>query len=746
MRRTRDPLLLAAALVLLCTGILVTREATQWVGKSFPGFLILENRVVASAGLAHWSGTQSGKIYRYEVTAVDGRPVRSSLGLLETVSGIAPGTPIRYEFAAGGDVFERTIDTHTFSWFDFSMLFGAYLFCGLSLGGLALAIRYMRGSDRTATGTAIPLFIVGMWSLTAMDLYGPYRLFRLHAFCESFLFAAMIHLAICFPDPFKWLDRHPRAVLVPYGVAAVLALIAQIGLMTPEVYVATQLFSIRAFGAGLAFLILCHGIRWVKNPSFETRQRLKVVALGCGAALGPQLVISVWAAMTGSKAPQNIMALTGIFFPISVGYAVMRQNVLGVDELVRRSMQYVLMTAVVFGTYVGCLTAFEVAFQGSEFRDSSSFMLALAGVSVFGLIPMRDRLQVWVDRAFFRTSYNFSRIIEDTSRRLASATELQVIYDELSKTVGEAVHPEWIALYFRRSNHRPLEAVAAANIPIPRLLMLLNDVEDSVLPVDGEEGCLAVPFRVEEDLRAVLLLGPRRSGRMYSGDDRRLLLTIANQGAVAIQNALAMEELRRINAKLEGRVDERTSELNHALAELQKKNTLLTRLSTTDSLTGLRNRAYLDEALATEFSRSRRLGTELTVLMVDLDHFKRVNDDYGHQAGDEVLRQVAELIRRNLRASDVAGRYGGEEFLIILSARSSGDGGLVFAERLRMGVEDMSCADAAGNQFCVTLSAGVSTLRADHRNIDALVSEADVALYRAKGLGRNRIVLTEEES
>ncbi len=724
----------------------MTAEALQWAGKPFPGFLVLENRVVASAGLSHWPATRDGDLYQYHVNRVDGRPLHAASELTEYVQGLPVGTAVAYEFATGNEILDQTIETRMFGWLDFWLLFGAFLFCGVGVGGLALSIRFLRGTDRMATGTFVPLWIVGMWALTAMDLYGPYRLFRVHALCESLLFAAMIHLALAFPEPLRWLDEYPRRIVIPYLAAAGLALVAQLGLMTPEVYTVTQQTAVTAFGGGLIFLIVSQWTRWVRSPSFETRQRIKVVALGCGAALGPQAVIALWATITGGKAPQNVMALTGWLFPVSIGYAVTRQNVLGVDELVRRSLQYVILTVAVYFVYAGSLTAFDVALQGSEFRQSSYFALALAFISVTCLMPMRDRLQVAVDRAFFRTSYNFSRIVEETSERLASATEVQVINDDLTEIVGDALHPEWISLYLRRSHHRPLEAVVPARIPVPSLLALLTDAETSTLPVDGEGGCIAVPFRVEEGLRAILLLGPTRSGRVYSGDDRRLLLTIANQGAVAIQNALAMDELRHVNTKLEARVDERTVELNDALEELQEKNTLLTRLSTTDSLTGLRNRAYLDDALVGEFSRARRLETDLTILMVDIDHFKRVNDRYGHQAGDGVLRQVAELIRGNLRTSDIAGRYGGEEFLIILTARESGDGGLVFAERLRMNVEDLICVDATGNHFNVTLSAGVATLCPEHANVDDLVSDADAALYRAKNSGRNRSEVAREYS
>lgn len=170
--------------------------------------------------------------------------------------------------------------------------------------------------------------------------------------------------------------------------------------------------------------------------------------------------------------------------------------------------------------------------------------------------------------------------------------------------------------------------------------------------------------------------------------------------------------------------------------ELIQKNRLLEQLSTTDPLTGLRNRRYLTEMLAVEFLRAQRHRTALSVVMADIDHFKGVNDRHGHAAGDAVLEGVAGVLKRRMRGSDHGGRYGGEEFLIVL-ANADVDGARIFAERLRQEVEETGFANDAG-PIHVTLSLGVAALRASHETPGDLVAEADEALYRAKEAGRNR--------
>lgn len=174
--------------------------------------------------------------------------------------------------------------------------------------------------------------------------------------------------------------------------------------------------------------------------------------------------------------------------------------------------------------------------------------------------------------------------------------------------------------------------------------------------------------------------------------------------------------------------------------ELRAKSDLMTQISTTDALTGLRTRRYASEVLAIEILRARRYGSPLSILMADVDHFKRVNDEYGHLAGDEVLAGVAQKLLDQLRASDVAGRFGGEEILVIMG-QSTADGAEVLAERWRMAVEDAEFEAPDGRKVRVQLSIGVASWDASLETGDALIARADEMLYRAKANGRNQVVV-----
>ncbi|MBN1197429.1 MAG: sensor domain-containing diguanylate cyclase [Candidatus Aminicenantes bacterium] len=163
----------------------------------------------------------------------------------------------------------------------------------------------------------------------------------------------------------------------------------------------------------------------------------------------------------------------------------------------------------------------------------------------------------------------------------------------------------------------------------------------------------------------------------------------------------------------------------------------LERLATSDSLTGLANRQHLMKRLEYELKRAERYDTPLTLLMIDLDNFKQINDTRGHQAGDVVLRGFAGLVGRILREIDHAGRYGGEEFCVVLPETDL-EGGIVIAERIRESVENHAFSGPGEVSFHVTCSIGV--VHAESADMDELISTADRRLYEAKRSGRNRVV------
>lgn len=174
-----------------------------------------------------------------------------------------------------------------------------------------------------------------------------------------------------------------------------------------------------------------------------------------------------------------------------------------------------------------------------------------------------------------------------------------------------------------------------------------------------------------------------------------------------------------------------------------RKIAILQYESITDSLTGLKNRRYFDQRLHEEIAHSRRYRLPLSLLLIDVDHFKVVNDTYGHQIGDKVLKNLSKVILEMVRDSDIVARYGGEEIAIITPNTEKAEA-ILLAERLRNIVQKSTLAsiDATQEVVQITISIGVSTLNLVVMDKDALVEEADKALYEAKKLGRNRVQIS----
>ncbi len=191
------------------------------------------------------------------------------------------------------------------------------------------------------------------------------------------------------------------------------------------------------------------------------------------------------------------------------------------------------------------------------------------------------------------------------------------------------------------------------------------------------------------------------------------------------------EQLRQMNAELEGLVQART-------LELVEKNRELEILSVTDKLTGLANRRKLDQVLDEELIRARRYDVPFSVLVLDIDHFKRVNDVHGHVAGDLVLEGMARILRQSTRDSDVVARMGGEEFVVVCP-HSGLERGREVAEKIRLSIE---AHDFSGIGR-ITASLGVAVFRRDD-SMASLLARADAAAYRAKAAGRNRVEVSDE--
>jgi two-component system cell cycle response regulator len=235
-------------------------------------------------------------------------------------------------------------------------------------------------------------------------------------------------------------------------------------------------------------------------------------------------------------------------------------------------------------------------------------------------------------------------------------------------------------------------------------------VFDPELRMKGFESLYLLPLLVKDEVVGTFTVAARRPGA-FPGDRREMLGVIANQVAISLQNGRMYQALEE--------------------------------QATTDGLTGLVNHRTFQERFSAMLGRADRHRFKVALLLTDIDHFKRINDSYGHPTGDQVLKRVASILKGSARKIDIVARYGGEEFAIVLEGTDR-NGARQLAERIRQEVEEQSF-DSSKGRFQATLSLGVAVYPDDARSKQDVITRADQALYAAKHGGRNRTVCAPDE-
>ncbi len=270
----------------------------------------------------------------------------------------------------------------------------------------------------------------------------------------------------------------------------------------------------------------------------------------------------------------------------------------------------------------------------------------------------------------------------------------------------------------------------------------------------GKEACLVVIIGDEIGKRVRLEEADVLIGRASTTDIQLDMDNVSRNHAVVTRTALGwvLRDLGSTNGTFvnEQRVDERALKdgdqirIGRAMLKFLRGGNVeaqyheeIYRLMTIDGLTQVHNKRHFQESLEREFARSKRYGNPFALILFDIDHFKKINDTYGHLAGDEVLRTLGMLLKKRVRTNDIVARVGGEEFAVILPEAGK-PGGVALAEKIRKLVEDEPFS-YNGVAIPVTVSLGVAGYEAHHESSETVVSEADEKLYEAKRGGRNRV-------
>jgi two-component system, cell cycle response regulator len=342
-------------------------------------------------------------------------------------------------------------------------------------------------------------------------------------------------------------------------------------------------------------------------------------------------------------------------------------------------------------------------------RSGDGFFMQLPS----GSMDIRDRIAQHLDQALFDS------VIAAEVRALANAGEFHRLFDQLSQVLSQLNAYRWLAVSTPAPEHLGLhchpklaesaerEARAALGLQGELAAIAVHD-EDAVYIADEIEA-IVCSIRFDNLVVGTIALSPAPADHE---DAQKLIPLVARELGGALRMAALVEESQR--------------------------------QASIDLLTGLMNRRAFLPSIRAEVARGNRYGQALSVLLLDIDHFKLINDRFGHAAGDQVLSSVGHLLQRTLRNTDFAARWGGEEFVISLTCTDV-DGGRVVAERTRAVVEGMLVYDSAGARIPVTVSVGLASLLPDE-TVDQLMDRADRAMYAAKYGGRNRVGVDDPNS
>ena len=338
---------------------------------------------------------------------------------------------------------------------------------------------------------------------------------------------------------------------------------------------------------------------------------------------------------------------------------------------------------------------------------------------------------------------DFETVIEVVSQINAKSLDLDLIERFTLNTVMGQFAVQQVFLMRRQDHSEPLIVpVASRNVEVPFFDFLSDSAFALKLISIGR------PFEIDE---AKDVLGEFEEFRTLAGSGVELCVPLVKEGnetePVDLKGVLCLG--KKFNRIKFSQSDKDFLALLGSMVAISLHNAQLYHRSILDELTQVYSRGHFDVYLAQEIERLRRYGkpagsgesediSQMSLVMFDLDDFKKVNDTHGHQAGDVVLKQTAQLVRGKIRSADVVARYGGEEFVIVLPETSKVNA-LRAAERLRRAIENHRIPVKDAGQLAITVSIGVSTYPEDSLDAHGLVRAADQALYKAKGAGKNRI-------
>jgi diguanylate cyclase (GGDEF)-like protein/putative nucleotidyltransferase with HDIG domain len=600
-------------------------------------------------------------------------------------------------------------------------------------------------SRRLNRNLALFLIASSIWSFTSFMLhFNPYPRYAL--LWNEILAATLVWTVVSYYHFVRTYNNKPGGfgVYLGYGAVFTILALALNGYIIEYAYVVN---GVLYHGAGVsgyviggisAFFLISATWALVRRYQHSVdpadRNRTMYLIFGSVVVIVSTYVTNLTPAISGLPIDHvGNMVNAGV-----IAYAITKYQLLNTRFVARKVLAYGILAASLGGIYFG-LVIIGQRFLPSQ-PASIPIIQSIAVVIFLALIarPMLHVIENCVYRSFHWRTYQYRRALIDFRERMSHVIKLDELANEMLNTMIKALHLTEAKLLFqdfgsggyitkfsypKTEGELVDEIKFSADSPIVTWLdkkgepLTLGSIDSmpefkGLWELEKEQIAtsrlgLLCPIKSQDRLIAIIALGNKKSDAIYSHEDLELVMGMANQASAIIENAqLYSQAVTRAN---------------------------------TDGLTGLYNHRHFHERLDHEIARGSRFGTTFSLIMLDIDLFKAYNDIHGHLAGDEILRRIAICIETSVRSIDIAFRYGGEEFAIILPEARLDDAYKV-AERIRKTI----AAKTSSKSPPITASLGVANWPIDGVMKEEIISFADAALYRAKQTGRNRTCLSSD--
>jgi diguanylate cyclase (GGDEF)-like protein/putative nucleotidyltransferase with HDIG domain len=610
-----------------------------------------------------------------------------------------------------------------------------------------LILVLQQGRTRANTLFAMFLFASGAWSISAFMLtYNTSASTQPLIFWNNMVFVGVIWSIVSYYHFIRAYDNRPAGIVAYAGYAFALTTLALsfFGLVIRDAYMvgnylyhdvgpwATILMVTIVPLLAFTMFMLVRRYRRSRDPVDRNRILYLMVGWGLVSFYSP---INANIPLLALLPTDHIATLANALI---IAYAIGRYQLLDIKFVVRIGLGNIVFLTGIGGLYTGAILLALSLLPGQIVLGT---VVAVAIVTLLlGPLARPARLFILerVDRLFYRGTYQYRQVLLGFSSKMGNILNLNDLANEMLLAINQALHLTRANLLFQDTDSGDFttqftypkvkgELTDELRFNADNPIIAWMDKKGSHLSPEQLESApefkglwqvekeqlikaswgLFYPVKSRGKLIGILALGRKRSGRLYSHEDIQLVMTIANQAGIIIENA-----------------------------QLYTQATIR---ANTDGLTGLYNHRHFHERLDQEIARGSRFGNSFSLIMLDADAFKTYNDTHGHVAGDDVLRKIAMYINMSVRNLDMAFRYGGDEFAVILPEAKLSDAYNV-AERIRKTI----AAKTSSMATPITVSLGIANWPDDGVMRKEIISRADAALYRAKQLGTNRTYLSSE--